>query len=426
MFYLRMNSSSKFVGVKGDPSTWGSKGSNISSMNKDVEVAPDSKKEEIPKKKGLFDNLDFSKPPPGLLPEQPLKVSSSTGSPMESSDEPVGESGAKATSMLAFQRELAPATSSNEEEKDVAERPPLDLFKEIFADSSDSENEDAQEALLRSSQMSPEKAHKSHHFISQHMLPEAAAARDDKPLDKIVSSNDDKNSLPPENESVNQQKESRRRGVFDRIDLDRLQDNAHRFLLGTGNNKSSRSPTNNSDEDMDETYGPAPPKDVPSATTSRQQHQSRSSLSMKYVSSAIPAASSSSIHARYKSVLDDSKREVSTEEVIWVEKSALSDGSSGSKSHAKSKKHSAKKSRRKSNKKEKRKSHKSSKQRHKQKKKGRKHKSKSKHHSSSDESGSSTNEDGGSDASSDSSVTINDSLDNRALLAKLKQITRSN
>ncbi len=326
--------------------------------------------------------------------------------------------------LLEFHKDLSGSHKVNPAEEDVIlERPPLDLFKEIFADSSSdsSDNEETETELTN-----PNNGKESQQFTSKHTPPpEKTGVRADKPFDKVNSSSSSstnaRNSLPSENESVNQLGEKQKRGVFDRIDLDMLQDHAHRFR-SSENSKSSRRMVNRSsesDEDIKDAYGPAPPKSASCASTSRSHQSSSSSLSTKSLGST-PAP----MYQRHQSKLDDTKKDVHTEEVIWVEKSALSDGGGGSsKSHVKSKKHSSKKSRRKSNKKEKRKSHKSKKT--KQKKKGRKHKSKSKRESG-ESSASDDDSASGSDASSDSSVTINDSLDNRALLAKLKQITRSN
>ncbi|ODM95779.1 hypothetical protein Ocin01_10900 [Orchesella cincta] len=313
--------------------------------------------------------------------------------------------------VLEFHKEMAVSKSSNEDDEIiVVEKPPLDLFKEIFADSSDSEEEDMEsEPILRVNQ--GRENNESQQFVSQHMLKDDGV-RDDKSSDKIVPSNDRK-SFPAENESVNQ-KDGSKRGVFDRIDLDRL----HGHIRNQNMEKECtkmyiKSPESDDEEDMDDIYGPRP------QTSSYSQPHSIASVSSSKKSTTV-SSSSTSMNYRSQSKPDDTKKEVSREEVIWVEKSALSDGSS--KSHVKSKKHSSK-SRRKSSKKEKRKTRKS--KRHKQKKKGHKHKSSGKHDSTES---SSEGDDGLSDsgASSNSSVTINDSLDNRALLAKLKQITRSN
>lgn len=406
--------SSKFVGVKGDPSAWGNKANEAIAAT----AAASFKPVEVPKKKSLFDNLDFSKPPPGLLPQRAPQGSSSSESPMECSEE-AGRT--PPVHLLEFNKDLSDSLKVNPAEEDVIlERPSLDLFKEIFADSSSdsSDNEETETELTN-----PNNGKESQQFTSQRTPPsEKTGVRADKPFDKVnSSSNNARNSLPPENESVNQQREKHKRGVFDRIDLDMLQDHAHR-LQSSENSKSSRRTVNSSsesDEDMKDAYGPAPPKSASCASTSRSHQSCSSSLSTKSLGST-PAP----MYQRHQSKFDDTKKDVHTEEVIWVEKSALSDGGGGSsKSHVKSKKHSSKKSRRKSNKKEKRKSHKSKK--NKQKKKGRKHKSKSKRESG-ESSASDDDSASGLDASSDSSVTINDSLDNRALLAKLKQITRSN
>ncbi|CAL8086869.1 unnamed protein product [Orchesella dallaii] len=399
---------SKFVGVKSDllanrASTVG-KNSNLHSGQIAVPVV----------KKSLFDNLDFSKPPPGLLPPesiQPPGLQKNSPDGSAEVDEVLVLSGSVSKPILEFHKEMAFSKSVNEDDEIITvEKPPLDLFKEIFADSSESEDEDMEvEPALGVNQ---KKENESQQFVSQ-LLDDGV--RDDKSSDKMVRSNDRK-SFPTEKESVNQ-KDGSKRGVFDRIDLDRLQ--AH-----TRNQNSEREYTkvfnksteSDDDEDMDDIYGPRPPTSLPTSTL--QPHSIASVSSSKR--STTTSASSTSMNYRSQSKPDDTTKEVSREEVIWVEKSALSDGSS--KSHVKSKKHSSK-SRRKSSKKEKRKTHKS--KRHKHKKKGHKHKSSGKHDSTES---SSEGDDGlpDSGASSNSSVTINDSLDNRALLAKLKQITRSN
>lgn len=411
--------------MKGDLSTWASRASNISATAEALSI-PTLKPEETTKKKSLFDNLDFSKPPPGLLPKEPT---SSTGAPSDSSPVSTSNSGVSGAGapLLSFQQEISSKSSHTEEDSGALKKAPLDLFKEIFADSSESESESMEEVsatLQTTSGTHQAKENKRHDFISGHMPRQESHVRDDEALDKLASPNNSEKAPLPENESVNQKKEISTKGVFDGIDLDRLKDRIPYRRRSRSRSPALRSTTISNDRDRkddysddDSTYGPAPPQNPSSSQRSTRPHQSSSNLS-SIKTGTTPTFSSflRSSPSTFKPRTDQ-KKESNSEDVIWVEKSSLSEGSH---SKSKSKKHSSKKSKRKSSKKEKHKSHKSKRLKSK-KSKSRKHRSKS----SKKDSSSSDDTDSFSDASSDSSVTINDSLDNKALLAKLKQITRS-
>lgn len=295
-------------------------------------------------KKSLFDNLDFSKPPPGLL-----------------NPEDVGprDNSANASNIIN--------SAIDDVDSPPPEKPSLDLFKEIFADSSDSDDDQETDVSKNQADIEPK--------IKPSPSKSTLYEKDKTMVNKLPS-------------STNNKPETLKRGVFDRIDLDVMQqsqsnNSVSKITQGQGHSKDLQ---HCDDEDVEEIYGPLPPKQSVSGESSRDSRP-------KF----IPRDASLGITSHSK------------KDVVWVEKASVS------------KKHSSKKSRKKSAKKEKRKSSKSKK--HKHKKKGHKHKARSKHDTSSD-----SDHSGSSDSDSDSSnssVTINASLDNKALLAKLKQFSRS-
>lgn len=85
-------------------------------------------------KKSLFDNIDFSKPPPGLLPAAVPQIDTSEPPPP----------GTEGIPPRSNQGESGPSSSSTQDtlaEPTPIPKPPVDLFKEIFADTSESEDE---------------------------------------------------------------------------------------------------------------------------------------------------------------------------------------------------------------------------------------------------------------------------------------------
>jgi len=91
-------------------------------------VAGKSSSVQQPPKKSLFENLDFTKPPPGLYPIASTPTLPESERAVEHSVD--DESDFPAPPISGIVTTTEPIT-----------KPPLDLFKEIFADTSESEEE---------------------------------------------------------------------------------------------------------------------------------------------------------------------------------------------------------------------------------------------------------------------------------------------
>jgi hypothetical protein len=330
---------------------------------------------------------------------------------------------------LEFQASKRAATEEKENSAPVVPtKPPLDLFKEIFADSSsESEEEESppepSDGSLKSSQL--ERIGNSSSSLGKIVMDSKPRERDDSRRDKAFSDRRIDRRFDRE-DKPEILKEREKKGIFDDLDLNNL-----------SSIKKDSSKTEDEQEDEEhEIYGPrAPIKPLSSSSIGNGTSQGPSHLSS--FSPNITSASSSSAWLLSRPIFSSATSRTvgrKDEDVVWVEKEKALKSSS-----SKVRKHSIKKSK-KSKKAKSRSKHKDAKQ-----KKTKKHKSKKSKlkksasaRYSDDSSSSSSEEDDRSksqkkgktatDDSSDdssSSVKIYGSLDQKALLQQLKQISRS-
>lgn len=342
-------------------------------------------------KKSLFDNLDFSKPPPGFVSSNLL---------------PAGES-REASSALAleFQSDLQ---SRNDDKENVPVKAPLDLFKQIFADSSESESEE-NEPPMKSQVNNEDNESQKMRAGARRERTELSRGKDDTAKERPAASKilfekryDEK--------KVDKGKQEPRKGsksIFDDLDFNQVNQkpgslgDRERQVLDEDDSEQKQERGVETVDDL--LYGPKAP--IQPLVKSKPSQPITSS-----VSSQVPNTYTKTLHP-------SSSSKGKEEEVVWVEKEAVIQSHSSS-SSSKTKKHSSKKSKKSKSKKAK------SKEKH---KKSKKHKTKrSKHKSPSGHSRPDSSSNSSSDSEdSSSSVEIQSSLNQKALLAQLKQITRS-
>ncbi|CAG7726850.1 unnamed protein product [Allacma fusca] len=375
-------------------------------------------------KKSLFDGLDFSKPPPGLVP-----VASQL--PPIANTAPTSASGQPQLEFLSTQPATSPTQETPSNETTSPTKPPLDLFKEIFADTSESENE-ADEKL-------PESGSKERNIDRQ---PRAEGGNTEHSKkhdgDKEINSEMLHKEKSPSNATKSQHHEERK-GIFHNLDFSKLasstdislgskisekgQKQFPRGLPSTSVTASSKVKEEEEDAMDDEpTYGPAPPSNF---------------LSAKKPSSEL-ATSQTKRSYNYSSISNVGKKSTQSlpapkekEEIVWIEKNVLE--SSSSKTKRKHSKKNKSHHHRRSSKSKKVKKHKSSSSKHKSKKEKRRssksHSNSKSGHGDKSQSSSSSSEQSDTDSDRSSSnrkdypsVSIYSSDNTKALIAKLKEM----
>jgi len=432
--------SSKFVGLRGGTSS-AKRDSAAVISNQTLQAEASSLSQT---KKSLFENLDFTKPPPGLLPVNNAGESGEGNTeppPPGTLEESQGNSNS-GTKILEFQTNKA---SHEEKENDVPApppKPPMDLFKEIFAESSsESESEDPPESKDLNEKGERNEQRSKPHFSGKVISDLRLSERDDRKADRKEGEERRRRRFDDDREDRRRGEESRRdketgkteerkRGIFDKLDLNQFRD---KKTPPPSKCESGKEKNESEDEKEDEEeYGPRVPIKVlagNSLGSSTSKSSQLPNLSSSALNKSVPAMKTLAV-----------KKSTDDEDVVWVEKDALEKSSSSSKSSRR--KHSVKKS-----KKSKKGKSKSSRHKEMKHKKSKKHKSKKKkvkrssNAGHSDDSSNSTSsekeitankklakDDKDSSSSSDdssSSVTIYGSLDQKALLDQLKKITKS-
>lgn len=378
---------------------------NISKTNIVAEVQ-DAVAASIPQplKKSLFDNLDFSKPPPGL-PGLGLEAMQTTSS-----------SSVEESSSLEFQSSIA------EKENAAPVKAPLDLFKQIFADSSEEEEEEETEkgaiipTLTNSRNASKDNSDNPSPPKDNRTVPDEKTSQKDKRpgedraerkilYEKRYSREEQESRRGRDRDGRDRSSGNGGRGIFDNLDLSRLSRRQPENEDLDKSNIKERKEMRQEDveENGEDVYGPkAPiifkPRTTAPTTTSRQSQSSSTFTSF--------TAKQSLTSSEKESIAPSRGREEEKEEVVWVEKDAKSSDS-----------HKKKKDKKRSSSKGSKKSKKA--------KSKEKHKKSKKHKSNKKSSKRQTNSDSEDSESSSSSVEIRGSLNQRALLAQLKEITGS-
>ena len=289
------------------------------------------------------------------------------------------------------------------------------MFKQIFADSSESESEDEIKEPIKSTATNE---HKNKSKLSLTGEVEKAKTtsqpNSDAKVSKILY---EKRFSRDQNSKIEtaREEDKKNKGIFDNLDLTKLTSKQNTTSGSVIRDKEQLVAKSSEDKESDEEgsllYGPKPPIKPPihaPVYTRPKSTFTPSQLSTLSITQ-VQQLSSLSFQTSSKSTTTKPKEE----EVIWVEKEVVPHSSS------KSKKHSTKKSKKSKSKRAKGKN----KEKHKNKKRKSTTASKRKTSSGHLDSPSSSSDEDSDDSSS--SVEIQSSLNQKALLASLKNIARS-
>ena len=368
-------------------------------------------------RKSLFDNIDFSKPPPGLFP-----AGTSAPSFLITSEENLLPPGTEADEELASQLKdnsvntTAPFLSVDN--PSPLPKPSIDLFKEIFENSSSDSEPEVEEPEPSKSKSVPKTKESA-----SGSGPSTVMKRDDK---ESRDRRDDKREF------------SGVKGIFDNLDFTQLDSQNRSKESGMKEMESSRNPSfvrqkSNEIDEEEDVYGPRLGPTPPTQPSTSKYSQSLPIFSSK---------SRLNPNSRAETRQFPEPNELEDEEVVWVEKSEVA-GSSHSHSERRRDRDSSSSKKKESNKlhhhkkkKSKEKSHHKDRVKSKSKKgkvKSKKdHKSKSKKIRKSRRTSSSSSDDESHDSNSSRdeddkdhlAIRIHQSLSNKALLSKLKEITQ--
>jgi hypothetical protein len=341
-------------------------------------------------KKSLFDNLDFSKPPPGLFPAgvSPSCPIPSSGNTNEENLVPPGtETEEQLSSQIKDGFVNTLSSLSAPESPPPPSKPSIDLFKEIFANSSSESEEEEPPAPKPSSSSSLPKTKES------------------------WMRRDDKNERTKDKSESNAQA----KGIFDNLDFSKL-GGPKSTSTGTGGS-DSQSRSRETYKDIKESDPSIKPSFVPRESNRISDEEDIYGPSLPAHPTGINSKTSSIPILSSKAGLEPiifphiSQDKEEEEEVVWVEKTDERDSASKKKLHH--------------HKKKKSKHHHHHKSKTSKKVKKRKSKSKSKKDKSRRSSSSSDVESSSSEDDNDlSAIRIHQSLSSKAILSKLKEITQ--